>query len=123
MLLNFIKLKFIVKIFFTVICVLCGESDLDGKWYKVGTNWQIYVNFKTSNDGQILEQYIKLADNQNLIHSKKVYKNWLGRLYTNTEYRGKSYKSFIKLIDVQTIMYGNELYKKYDLPRDFLKGN
>ena len=116
-------MKFIVKIFFTVICALCGESVLDGKWYKVGTNWQIYVNIKTSKDGQILEQYIKLADNQNLIHSKKVYKNWLGRLYTITEYQGKSYKSFIKLIDVQTIMYGNELYKKYDLPRDFLKGN
>ena len=116
-------MKFIVKIFFTVICVLCGESDLDGKWYKVGTNWQIYVNIKSSKDGQILEQYIKLADSQDLVHSKKVHKSWLGRKYTSIEYGGKTYKSFINLIDVQTIMYGNELYKKYDLPRDFLKGN
>ena len=100
----------------------CGESGLDGKWYKVGTNWQIYVNIKTSNDGQILEQYIKLADNQEFDSFKKSLQNWLGR-YTSTEYRGKSYKSFINLIDVQTIIYGNELYKKYDLPRDFLKGN
>ena len=113
-----------LSILFTImICLIKGQNELDGKWYKDRTNWQIYLKINTSNDGQILEEYMKVADKQNLIHSRKVHKKWLGKPYTLTEYKGKSYKTELKLIDNKTILYGNDLYKKYDLPRDFLKGS
>ena len=70
-----------------------------------------------------LEEYMKVADKQNLIYSRKVHKKWLRKPYTLTKYKGKSYKTELKLIDDETILYGNDLYKKYDLPRDFLKGS
>ena len=113
----------IIKIILLLACSLYANTELIGKWYKVGTNWQIYININTIKEGQILEQYIKVADKQNLIYSKKIHKNWFGKTYTNTEYNGKLYKSTLKHVDGETIIYGNELYKKYDLPRDFLKGN
>ncbi len=116
-------MKLIIKIFFILICSLCAKPELNGKWYKVGTNWQIYINIISTIEGQVLEQYIKVADNQNLIYSRKINKSWFGKTYTNTEYEGKLYKSIIKHVDGETIIYGNELYKKYGLPRDFLKGN
>jgi hypothetical protein len=116
-------LKFLIKICLILFCSLQAKTEFDGKWYKLGTNWQIYINITSTNEGQILEQYMKVADNQNLVYTKKIHKNWLGKVYTKTNYLGKSYKSGIKYIDDKTIMYGNELYKKYDLPRDFLKGN
>lgn len=106
-----------------LFCVLNGQSELNGKWYKDRTNWKIYLNINTSIDGQILEEYIKVADKQNLIYSRKIHKKWLGDPFTVTEYKGKSYNTKLKLIDHKTILYGNDLYKKYDLPRDFLKGN
>jgi len=102
---------------------LCAKTELNGKWYKVGTNWQIYININHSKDGQTLEQYIKVADNQNLIFSRKIHKSLFGKTYTNIEYNGKIYKSDLKYVDAETIIYGNELYRKYELPRDFLKGN
>lgn len=128
--LNFIESTFSITIFrnlsmlFTIMfCLLEGQNELDGKWYKDRTNWQIYLKINTSNDGQILEEYIKVADKQNLIYSRKVHKKWLGKTYTLTQYKGKSYKTELILIDDKTILYGNDLYKKYDLPRDFLKGS
>ena len=128
--LNFIESTFSISIFrnlsmlFTIMfCLLEGQNELDGKWYKDRTNWQIYLKINTSNDGQILEEYIKVADKQNLIYSRKVHKKWLGKPYTLTQYKGKSYKTELILIDDKTILYGNDLYKKYDLPRDFLKGS
>ena len=116
-------MNLITKIFFIVVCSLHAKTELNGKWYKVGTNWQIYININPTNDGQILEQYIKVADNQNLIFSRKIHKSWFGKTYTNIEYDGKIYKSDLKYVDGETIIYGNELYRKYELPRDFLKGN
>ena len=116
-------MNLITKIFFIVVCSLHANAELNGKWYKVGTNWQIYININTTKDGQILEQYIKVADNQNLIFSRKIHKSWFGKIYTNIEYDGKIYKSDLKYVDGETIIYGNELYRKYELPRDFLKGN
>ena len=113
----------IIKILFLLVCSLYAKTELNGKWYKVGTNWQIYLNIKSTTEGQILEQYIKIADNQNLIYARKIHKSWFGKRYTNIEYNGKSYRSDLKNIDGETIIYSNELYKKYDLPRDFLKGN
>ena len=113
----------IIKILFLLVCSLHAKTELNGKWYKVGTNWQIYLNIIPTVEGQILEQYIKVADSQNLIYSRKIYKSWFGKTYTNVEYNGKLYKSDLKYVDSETIIYGNELYKKYDLPRDFLKGN
>jgi len=113
----------IIKILLLLVCSLYAKTEFNGKWYKVGTNWQIYINISSNKDGQILEQYIKIADNQNLMHSRKIHKSWLGRTFTKIEYEGKLYKSVLKYVDVETIIYGNELYKKYDLPRDFLKGN
>ena len=128
--LNFIESTFSISIFrnlsmlFTIMfCLLEGQNELDGKWYKDRTNWQIYLKINTSNDGQILEEYIKVADKQNLIYTRKVHKKWLGKPYTLTQYKGKSYKTELILIDDKTILYGNDLYKKYDLPRDFLKGS
>ena len=128
--LNFIDSAFSITMFrnlsmvFTMMfCLIKGQNELDGKWYKDRTNWQIYLKINTSNDGQILEEYMKVADKQNLIYSRKVYKKWLRKPYTLTEYKGKSYKTELKLIDNKTILYGNDLYKKYDLPRDFLKGS
>ena len=106
-----------------VACSLHAKTELDGKWYKVGTNWQIYLNINSNKEGQFLEQYIKVADNQNLIYKRKIHKSWFGKTYTYTEYDGKLYKSVLKYVDVETIIYGHELYKKYYLPRDFLKGN
>ncbi len=116
-------MKLLIKICFLTICSLHAKNELDGKWYKLGTNWQIYLNINSTSKYQVLEQYMKVADNQNLIYSRKIYKNWLGKIYTKTNYLGKSYNSEIKFIDEKTIIYGNELYKRYDLPRDFLKGN
>ena len=116
-------MKLIIKILFLLVCSLYAKTELNGKWYKVGTNWQIYLNINSTKEGQVLEQYIKVADNQNLIYSRKIHKSWFGKTYTNTEYEGKLYKSILKYVDGETIIYGNELYKKYDLPRDFLKGN
>jgi len=113
----------IIKILFLLVCSLYGKTELNGKWYKVGTNWQIYLNINSTKEGQILEQYIKVADNQNLIYSRKIHKSLFGKTYTNTEYEGKLYESVLKHVDGETIIYGNELNKKYDLPRDFLKGN
>ena len=128
--LNFIDSAFSITMFrnlsmvFTIMfCLIKGQNELDGKWYKDRTNWQIYLKINTSNDGQILEEYMKVADKQNLIYSRKVYKKWLRKPYTLTKYKGKSYKTKLKLIDDETILYGNDLYKKYDLPRDFLKGS
>ena len=113
----------ITKILLFLVCSLCAKTELNGKWHKVGTNWQIYININSTNDGQILEQYIKVADNQNLIFTRKIYKSWFGKTYTNIEYDGKIYKSDLKYVEAKTIIYGNELYRKYELPRDFLKGN
>ena len=128
--LNFIDSAFSITMFrnlsmvFTIMfCLIKRQNELDGKWYKDRTNWQIYLKINTSNDGQILEEYMKVADKQNLIYSRKVYKKWLRKPYTLTKYKGKSYKTELKLIDDETILYGNDLYKKYDLPRDFLKGS
>ena len=56
-----------------------AKSELNGKWYKVGTNWQIYLNINSTKEGQVLEQYIKVADNQNLIYSRKIHKSWFGK--------------------------------------------
>ena len=47
-----------------MFCFITGQNELDGKWYKDRTNWQIYLKINTSNDGQILEEYIKIADKQ-----------------------------------------------------------
>ena len=116
-------MKLIIKILFLLVCSLYAKNELNGKWYKVGTNWQIYININTAKETQTLEQYIKVADNQNLIYSRKIHKSWFGKTYTNTEYNGKLYKSTLEYVDGETIIYGNELYKKYNLPRDFLKGN
>ena len=116
-------MKFIIKILFLLVCSLYAKTELNGKWYKVGTNWQIYINIKPTKEGQILEQYIKVADNQNLIFSRKIHKSWFGKIYTNVKYNGKIYESDLKHVDAETIIYGNELYRKYELPRDFLKGN
>lgn len=113
----------IIKILLLLVCSLHAKTELNGKWYKVGTNWQIYINIISNDYGQILEQYIKIADNQNLMYSRKIHKSWLGITFTEIEYEGKLYKSVLKYVDGETIIYGNELYKKYDLPRDFLKGN
>ena len=57
------------------------------------------------------------------MYSRKIHKSWFGITFTEIEYEGKLYKSVLKHVDGETIIYGNELYKKYDLPRDFLKGN
>jgi hypothetical protein len=128
--LNFIKSNFIFKIFrnipipfIIIFCFLNGQNELNGKWYKDRTNWKIYLNINTSNEGQTLDQYIKVGDKQNLIYSKKIYKQWLGMPFTLTEYEGESYKTKLKFIDDKTILYGNDIYKKYDLPKNFLKGN
>ena len=99
-------MKFIIKICLILFCSLQAKGEFDGKWYKLGTNWQIYINITSTNEGQILEQYMKVADNQNLVYTKKIHKNWLGKVYTKTNYLGKSYKSGIKYIDDKTIMYG-----------------
>ena len=120
---KFSKLKFIIKICLILLCILEAKTEFNGKWYKLGINWQIYININSTIEGQILEQFIKVANNQNLIYSRKINKSWLGKTYTNTEYEGKLYRSIIKYVDGETIIYGNELYKKYDLPRYFLKGN
>ena len=69
-----------LSMLFTIMfCLIKGQNELDGKWYKDRTNWQIYIKINTSNDGQMLEEYIKVADKQNLIYSRKVHKKWLGK--------------------------------------------
>ena len=116
-------MKNLLIFFFFVIGVLTGQDHFQGKWYKVGTNWQIYLNITKNNEGLILDQYMRVSDNQNLLSSKKIFKQWYGSYYTKTDYMGKVYNTKLKLIDKKTILYGDELYQKYDLPRDFLKGN
>ena len=64
-------MKFIIKICLILFCSLQAKAEFDGKWYKLGTNWQIYINITSTKEGQILEQYMKVADNQNLVYSKK----------------------------------------------------
>ena len=81
----------------------------------------IYI-FETS-EGQFLEQYMKIANNQNLLFKKKIIKPWIGESYTKTEYLDKSYNTELKLIDDETILYGQEVYRQYVLPDDFLKAN
>ena len=85
--LNFIKSNFIFKIFrnipipfIIIFCFLNGQNELNGKWYKDRTNWKIYLNINTSNEGQTLDQYIKVGDKQNLIYSKNNTQN-LQELY------------------------------------------
>ena len=109
--LNFINPTFSITIFrnlsmpfIIMFCLLEGQNELDGKWYKDRTNWQIYLKINTSNDGQCLEEYIKVADKQNLIYSRKVYKKWLRKPYTLTKYKGKSYKTELKLIDDEILV-------------------
>tara|TARA_B110000263_G_scaffold13394_1_gene11203 strand:- start:593 stop:940 length:348 start_codon:yes stop_codon:yes gene_type:complete len=113
------------KYLFIVLLVgVCfGQSKFNGKWYKVGTNWQVYIYIYETPQGKFLEQYLKITDSQNLLFKKKVINPWVGLSYTETEYMGKSYNSKLKRIDDKTILYGQELYKKYILPKDFLKGN
>ena len=94
----------IIKILFLLVCSLYAKTEFNGKWYKVGTNWQIYLNINSTKEGQVLEQYIKVADNQNLIYSRKIHKSWFGITYTNTEYEGKLYKSVLKYVDGETII-------------------
>jgi len=100
-----------------------AQNKLNGKWYKVGTNWQVYINIIESEDGQILKEYMQIADNQNLISTKPIFKQWMGSSFTKTVYMGRVYNTKLKIIDDKTILYGEELYQRYDLPRDFLKGN
>ena len=106
-----------------ILNLVFGQSHFNDKWYKVGTNWQVYIYIYETPKGQFLEQYLKIADGQNLLFKKKIIKPWIGESYTKTEYLGKSYNSKLKLIDNKTILYGQEVYKQYVLPNDFLKGN
>tara|TARA_Y100000780_G_C13396693_1_gene306404 strand:- start:217 stop:567 length:351 start_codon:yes stop_codon:yes gene_type:complete len=106
-----------------ILNLVFGQSHFNDKWYKVGTNWQVYIYIYETPKGQFLEQYLKISDGQNLLFKKKIIKPWIGSSYTKTEYLGKSYNSKLKLIDNKTILYGQEVYKKYVLPNDFLKGN
>ncbi len=80
-------MKFIIKICLILFCSLQAKTEFDGKWYKLGTNWQIYINITSTSEGQILEQYMKVADNQNLVYSKKIGSTWsLFYLMPFTEY-------------------------------------
>jgi len=105
------------------IGLLYGQSHFNGKWYKVGTNWQVYINIFETSEGQFLEQYMKIANNQNLLFKKIIIKPWIGESYTKTKYLDKSYNTELKLIDDKTILYGQEVYQQYVLPDDFLKAN
>tara|TARA_B100000965_G_scaffold175155_1_gene146121 strand:- start:310 stop:657 length:348 start_codon:yes stop_codon:yes gene_type:complete len=113
--------KYLFIILLVGVCF--GQFNFNGKWYKVGTNWQLYINIYETPKGKFLEQYLKISDSQNLLFKKEIIKPWIGLYYTKTEHMGKSYRSRLKRIDDKTILYGKELYKKYSLPNDFLKGN
>ena len=108
------------------IGLIYGQNHFNGKWYKVGTNWQVYIKIFESSEGQFLEQYMKIGKNQNLLFTKKIINPWIGDSYTKTDYVSKKYNTkydYLKLIDDKTILYGQEKYQQYVLPRDFLKGN
>ena len=113
--------KTIKLIFF--VGLLYGQSHFNGKWYKVGTNWQVYINIIDTSEGQFLDQYMKVSDNQNLLSTKELIQPWIGAAYTQTEYSGNVYNIKLKQIDDRSILYGGEVYRQYELPRDFLKGN
>ena len=100
-----------------------GQAHFNGKWYKVGTNWQVYINIYETSEGQFLERYMKVSDNQNLLSTKEIIQPWIGASYTQTEYSGNIYNAKLKQIDDKSILYGGEIYRQYELPRDFLKGN
>ena len=112
----FIKLLFLSGLLF-------GQALFNGKWYKVGTNWLVYINIYETSEGQFLERYMKVSDNQNLLSTKEIIQPWIGDSYTQTEYSGNIYNAKLKQIDDKSILYGGEIYRQYELPRDFLKGN
>ena len=113
-----------IYLFIILLVGVCfGQSNFNGKWYKVGTNWQIYINIYETSEGQFLDQYMKVSDNQNLLSTKELIQSWIGATYTQTEYAGNVYNIKLKQIDDRSILYGGEVYRQYELPRDFLKGN
>ena len=86
-----------------------GQSHFNGKWYKVGTNWQVHINIFETSEGQFLEQYMKIANNQNLLFKKKIIKPWIGESYTKTEYLDKSYNTAIHHSPSPTNHYQSQL--------------
>ena len=115
-------IKILIKLIF-LCCFAYSQPHFNGKWYKVGTNWQVYINIFEKSNGQVLEHYMKVSDNQNLLFTKNIIKPWIGSSYTETNYSGKIFRTKIKRIDSKSILYGGEVYRQYELPRDFLKGN
>ena len=62
------------------IGLVYGQNHFNGKWYKVGTNWQVYIKIFESSEGQFLEQYMKIANKQNLLF-KKIIVGYADTLY------------------------------------------
>ena len=64
-------LNIIIKLLF-LSGLMFGQTHFNGKWYKVGTNWQVYINIFEKSNGQVLEHYMKVSDNQNLLSTKNI---------------------------------------------------